>query len=611
MSRGVRNLILVAGDCLATGASIIIAIWLRMEFTLPEHLLGHLPWLILLSIAIKLPTLWLAGMYSVLLTYISLRDALRLSVMMAVSAAVFAGLFLLLRTSTLLFQGFPLSAIVIDLILALLLLGGWRFSKRMGIEMHTLRAEGTPTVVVGAGRTADQVLRTLRNDPSRTLTPLALLDDDPVKTGRTLQGVQVLGTTAALDQTVARLKARTVIIAIPQAPTAKIREVYERSRAAGVTEILVVPDSTEIFRSEVSSRDLRQIELKDLLRRGEIRLDEEALGPFYKGRSILVTGAAGSIGAELSRQLMNLGPGKLILLDREETGLFNLHRELLPRAKGTDLVVVLSDVREKDRMQAVLREHRPQVVFHAAAYKHVPVLESNAEVALSNNVEGTINLAQACRAEGIERFVFISSDKAADPISIMGKTKRIGELLSRALDRLGDTRFSAVRFGNVLGSRGSVLETFAEQIKTGRSITITDPAMKRFFMLISEAVLLVLHAGVLSKGGEIFVLDMGEPILIRDLAEQMARLAGLEPGQDIAIETIGVRPGERVEERLHCEGEELVPTDHPKLSKAVPKDDRRIEGTEGLVGEIERIATNADGRSSAEAIDLILSRLGG
>lgn len=608
MSRGARTALLMFGDALLAALSMSAALFLRMEFSFPSPQSDHLHWMILLSAGAKIAALRWAGMYSVSLTFISLRDAVRLCGALFVASMVIAGVFLPLRTAGIAFGGFPLSGIVFDLAFFLPLIGFWRFSKRLSLLVLQLRTTGKPTLIVGAGNAADRLLRTMLADPRPQYMPVGLLDDDPAKRGSTLHGVPIAGNVADLPEILKNTPISTVVIAMPTAPAAAVRRAYELAQSAGVNEILVLPPARDLLRPEVTLRDLRRIELRDLLRRDEIKLDETALAPYYKGRTVLVTGAAGSIGSELCRQVCRLKPARLILLDREETGLFNIHEELKSTVQGVELIASLTDITERDRVAEALARRRPQIVFHAAAYKHVPMLETNAREALANNVAGTLTLSKECGNAGVEKFVFVSTDKAAEPISIMGKTKRVGELLARRMDRPEGTRFVAVRFGNVLGSRGSVLEIFAEQIRTGRPITLTSEEMTRYFMLVSEAVLLVLHAGAIGRGGETFVLDMGEPVRIRDLADQMARMAGLELGKDIPLHVTGLRPGERLEEKLYSSRERRVPTEHPKLFQAVPEDDAATAAVD--LTEIEREASSANG-AAEETIDRILRRLEG
>lgn len=580
-----------------------------MEFALPADYLNDLPWFVLLCATVKVAVLLGIRAYRISLSFISLTDVLRIGMAVTAGSGLMVTVFLILRSGGLLFKGFPLSALLIDWPICISLMIAWRFSKRAASLTRGTRARGEPVVIVGAGQAADQVIRSMLNDPRSPYRPLVLLDDDPSKLHTTLHGIPVAGAIDALPDTLKKYPKAAVVIAIPTAPARVVRRAYELARAGGAKTVLVLPDSKEIFRKEVSLRDLRNIELSDLLKRDEIRLELDKLTPFYKGRVILVTGAAGSIGSEICRQICRTGPQKVILMDREETGLFYLQQELHAAFPEITLVPSLTDVRERAMVDEVLVEHRPSIVFHAAAYKHVPVLESNARQALSNNVGGTLVVAQACIHTGVEKFVFISTDKAVEPVSLMGKTKRIGELMMHHLNKCGGTRFLSVRFGNVLGSRGSVIEIFRDQIRRGADLTVTDPQMKRYFMLISEAVLLVLHAAILGRGGEIFVLDMGEPVPITELATQMIRLAGLEPGKDISFVYTGLRPGERLEERLHSSTEELVPTEHPRLLLARSAHDSAAADPVQVLSRVETAAFSRNGVPADQEIEALLRLL--
>ena len=462
--------------------------------------------------------------------------------------------------------------------LALVGITGVRALRRMLAERasgqtHRATRERIPTMLVGAGQAGFLVVRELSNHHDLGIEPVGFLDDDTLKVGTTVHGIPVLGTTSDLGALCALVGARQVLITIANAPGQDIRRIRKLCDDAGLPA-KIIPGIYEIVGGTVNLSRIRDVAIQDLLGREPVALDLDAIAKDIRGRTVLVTGAGGSIGSELCRQLCKFEPATLVLVERSENALFNIHRELLPLAGDVELVAFVGDVGDATRMTAAFTEHRPAVVFHAAAHKHVPMMEWNPGEAVKNNVFGTRTVATLAHEHGVDAFVMISTDKAVNPSSVMGATKRVAELVIQSLAHSSKTRFVTVRFGNVLGSAGSVIPIFKEQIEAGGPVMVTHPEMRRYFMTIPEACQLVLQAGSMGRGGEIFVLDMGEPVKIVDLARDLIALSGLREGDDIEIQFSGVRPGEKLFEELSTSEEQADKTRHSKIFVGrVPRQD--------------------------------------
>jgi FlaA1/EpsC-like NDP-sugar epimerase len=438
----------------------------------------------------------------------------------------------------------------------------------------------------------------MQKNPQLGMTPVGFLDDSPAKLGKWINGVRVLGPLADLAEVTATHRVDEVVVAMPTAGGPLVRGIAESCRRAAVPS-RAVPGVFELLDGHVSVSRLRTVEIADLLRRSQVVGKPEAAA-YVAGRTVLVTGAGGSIGSELSRQIAFARPARLILLGHGENSVFGVQQQLAEQYGSVKLVPVIADIRDAGRLQQVFERHHPQVVFHAAAHKHVPLMEENPEEAVTNNVLGTDNIVQAAERFGVDRLVLISTDKAVAPTSVMGASKRLAEAVVRAAARRSGRAFVVVRFGNVLGSRGSVVPFFKRQIERGGPVTVTHPDMKRFFMTIPEAVHLVLQAGGLGKGGELFVLDMGQPVRIRDLAEDLIRLSGFDVGE-IGIEYTGIRPGERLEELLWEPGARVEPTAHPDVF-SVSEGEQIDESQLGSTLEAMRLAVAASRPSSLRAL---------
>jgi FlaA1/EpsC-like NDP-sugar epimerase len=466
--------------------------------------------------------------------------------------------------------GLPRSVLGIDFLLSLVFVGGVRFALRIRAETRVPQnrnGKNHKVLVIGAGDAGILVVRELQKNQQSNLEPVGFLDDDPAKQKHEIYGIQVIGTLADLPEVLDIKTIDEVIIAIPSAPGRVVRKVADDCRLKGVP-FRTMPGIFELIGGKVSVSRLREVDITDLLRREPARIHEEWIGDALKNKCILVTGAGGSIGRELCRQIARWDPARLILLGHGENSIFEALLELRENSPTLELIPVIADVRDIQRIESVLSEYHPQVIFHAAAHKHVPLMQINVEEAVANNVIGTRNLVGAAERNGVERFVLISTDKAVHPINVYGATKRLAEMI--VLDAAHRTHgvFTVVRFGNVLGSRGSVVPIFKRQIAQGGPITLTHPDMERYFMTIPEAVHLVLQAAAMGKGGEAFLLNMGQQIRILDLAEDLIRLSGLEPGRDIDIVFTGIRPGEKLREELWESDKTYEVTAHPEIYRS-------------------------------------------
>ncbi len=474
--------------------------------------------------------------------------------------------------------------------------GGSRAAKRLAYEFFSRRYphQRQRVLVVGAGNAGEQILRDMARNPKSPYYPVAVIDDDPEKKGTYLHGVRVVGDRTVIPQVVRDYRVEMALIAIPSASSREIRDIVRRLREAGVRKIKILPGVTELASGHVTLMDLRDVAVEDLLGREPVEIDLGRIRESLAGKSVLITGAAGSIGSEIARQVARFAPELLVLLDEDETELFWLERTLREHHPTVNIRVSLCDIRDQGKVQWIFQETHPQVVFHAAAYKHVPVMEAFPEEAVKTNVFGTKYVAEAAIANGTERFVLISTDKAVNPTSVMGATKRLAEMLILQMSG-GPTALMAVRFGNVLGSRGSVIEIFRKQIRHGGPVTVTHPEMRRYFMTVSEAVLLVLQAATMGQGGEVFVLDMGQPVRILDLAREMIRLSGYEPDVEIPIVFTGIRPGEKLFEELLTAEEGTEATTHEKIFRAKIRCSLDGEAFRGILKALEEAAARADG----------------
>jgi FlaA1/EpsC-like NDP-sugar epimerase len=494
--------------------------------------------------------------------YASLADGIEIFKTVTLASVVAMFSLLILREH----QHFSRVIFLLDWGILLSLTMSSRLVWRVYREMYVIprRQNGPRTLIVGAGEAGNQLLREIRKSPAANFNVIGFVDDDPGKLGMRLNGMPVLGGTSQLTELTQDLSIEKVIIAIPSAQGKDIRAIIGCCNMADV-RFKILPGLSDLISGKVEVSQIKDVEIDDLLGREPANLDDKSISGYLAGKRVLVTGAGGSIGSEICRQVARYDPRKIIVLDSAETPLFHIERELVISFPELMLVPVLADVRNRERMECLFEEFMPEVVFHAAAYKHVPMMEYNPIEAVTNNIGGTRYLAELSDRFKVRNFVMISTDKAVNPTNIMGATKRAAECYIQALAGVSSTKFTTVRFGNVLGSNGSVIPMFKEQIKNGGPVTVTDPGVVRYFMTIPEASQLVLQAGCLGQGGEIFVLDMGEPVLILELAEELIRLSGLVPYEDIDISFTGLRPGEKMFEELLIAGENVLPTSHEKI----------------------------------------------
>jgi FlaA1/EpsC-like NDP-sugar epimerase len=552
-------------DLFATAFAWLLAYWIRFNLDVPADFasaaLRALFWVVPLYAIIYV----LLGLYRGIWRYASMDDLRRLLLAVGIGAAATAITALTIHTS-----GIPRSVFMLHPMLLVLMMGGDRYLYRAwkdGYLFGGTAGKGLPVVVLGAGDAAAGLISELaRNSHWRVV---GMLDDNASKLGRRIGDVPILGLLDSLSDQAQRLGAKHAIIAMPSATVAQRRRATELAARAGLT-VFTVPASADILAGRISISQVRKVELEDLLGRDPVQLDTEGLHRLLTDKVVLVTGAGGSIGSELARQIARYAPRQLVFYEQSEFALYAIEQEFA----GRPIACAVGDVKDAAQLDAVFRQYRPDVVFHAAAYKHVPLMENgNAWAAVRNNVLGTYRVAQAAIEHGAHEFVLISTDKAVNPTNVMGASKRLAEMVCQTLQAQAATRFVIVRFGNVLGSSGSVIPKFREQIAKGGPVTVTHPDIIRYFMLIPEAAQLVLQAGLMAsvgdEGGEIFVLDMGEPVKIADLARDMIRLSGFSD-DDIRIEFTGLRPGEKLFEELLADGEATLPTPHPKLRIARP-----------------------------------------
>lgn len=569
-----RNRHLLALDIATFAVTPAVALALRTDGQVPSiDYFPSLLWFTLASLVIKIAVLTGLGLYSIYWRYASVNELVRIAaagvVAVFVQTVVF---FVLLRPLGIVLADFPRSVPLIEGMLAVLMAASARFCVRLADRPNIRPATNATTqlvLVVGAGHTGVTIVKEMQSNPSQHMQAVGFVDDDPRKLHTRIQGLAVLGDHRAIPALVRQTGASLIIIAMPSASGKTIREVVAICEQTGA-QTKIIPGMSELLNGRASISQLRPVQIEDLLRRRPVTTDISAVAELIAGRRVLVTGAGGSIGSELCRQILRFGPAELVLLGHGENSIFAIHNELQQQlahadSKACQLHAVIGDIRLDDRIRAVFQRYRPEIVFHAAAHKHVPLMEENMVEAITNNVIGTRNLLEWSRAVGVGHFVMISTDKAVNPTSIMGASKRVAELLVHQQAQASGLPYVAVRFGNVLGSRGSVVLTFQQQIANGGPVTVTHPEMVRFFMTIPEAVQLTLQAATIGSGGEVFTLDMGEPIKIVDLARDMITLSGLQVGRDIDIEFRGVRPGEKLYEELFVAGEEYQRTIHQKI----------------------------------------------
>lgn len=566
----VRNRYVLLLDLVLIVVSVIGSYMLRLElgaafrFYLPSAL-----WMIAVALLIKPLVYYFFNLYRRLWVYASMQE-MRVIVVAVSTASILVSLAMLGLFSLQVFTGFPRGVLVIDWLLSILLVGGVRFAVRLFAENRVAAmipgrfSRRKRALVVGAGDAGALVVRELQKNVNSEISPICFLDDDQTKQKHQIYGVPVVGRINDLGKALENQRIDEVIIAIPSAPGKVVRYVAEVCQKKAVP-YRTMPGIYELIGGKVSVNRLREVDITDLLRREQINVHQAGIENAIRDKTVLVTGGGGSIGLELCRQISRWGPKELIILGHGENSVFEAMLELKSRYPDISVRPVIADLRDEIRLANIFKVHHPDIVFHAAAHKHVPLMEMNVDEAITNNIVGTQNIVNAAASNGVQQLVMISSDKAIRPANVMGATKRIAEMIVLDAASRFQKSFSVVRFGNVLGSRGSVVPIFKQQIAKGGPITITHPDMQRYFMTIPEAVHLVLQAASIGEGNEKFVLNMGSQIRILDLANDLIRLSGLEPGKDIGIVFTGIRPGEKLREDLWDEGHEFQPTKHPDI----------------------------------------------
>lgn len=611
MRKVARTLALILVDAITVNLALFLALWLRFDGVIsPGYIHDALrlaPWATCFYIA----AFYFFRLYNRLWQYASIGE------LVAIVTATLAGSMASVSLAYFLMVGgtFPLprSIFVLWTLLIITLVGfsrlSWRFFREY--RFPVTRNGGRAILIVGAGDAGAMVAREYRNRSGGNgngngggANPIGFVDDDPAKQGRSLLGLPVLGKRDDIPRLVEELNIGEIVIAMPSVRGTVIREIVEICHGTGAA-LRIVPGMYDLLDGTVKVDPIREVRIEDILGREPVRVDLAAMAGYLAGEVVLVTGAGGSIGSELCRQVASFGPSRLILLGHGENSIYEIHQELSRTCPDLTLTQAVVDVKDEAAIEQLFRTYKPAVVFHAAAHKHVPLMEMNPTEAIKNNVLGTRVVARAADHYGSQAFILISTDKAVNPTSIMGASKRVAEMVVQEIARRSKTRFAAVRFGNVLGSRGSVVPLFQRQIAAGGPVTVTHPEMTRYFMTIPEAVQLVIQAGALVRGGEIFVLDMGEPVKIVDLARSMIILSGYEPGRDIEIAFTGVRPGEKLYEETLTVGEGVNATSHERIFIARPEefDAARLERFLWLVSQP---GWRADVQGVTEALRLVL-----
>jgi len=616
-------LIIFLTDVLLLAAALIGAHLIRFEFNIPEYfylaLKRMLPWVLL----VKIGCFYFFNLYRGMWRYTSIADLLNIIKAATVGTLIIV-IFILFRYR---FIGFSRSVFFLDWCLTILFIGGFRLSVRLFFENFSTETP-TPTdflslfrftskkstksknlIIIGAGDCGEKIYREIRDNASLQYEVVGFLDDSKKKIGRTIHGIQVLSRIDDIVQTIKKVEADEALIAIPSANGLQMRRIVELCKPSGIP-FKIVPGYGELIDGRVSVKAIRDVAYRDLLGREVIKLDEEGIGAYINDQRVMVTGAGGSIGSELCRQICRFNPRQLILYERAESSLYDIELELKENFEDIDIVPVLGDIQNKKQLKRTFDKYSPVTVFHAAAYKHVPMMEIQPWKAIENNVIGTANLIDAVNNSNVERFVFVSTDKAVRPANVMGASKRVAEMLIQCQNsnNASSTRFAIVRFGNVVGSVGSVVPRFRKQIEKGGPVTVTHPDVTRYFMTIPEACQLILQAGALSSDNnvEVFILDMGTPVKIADMARDLIRLSGFEPETDIRVEFTGLRPGEKLFEELITEGEGIVSTSHEKIM-ALQGEVCRMEILNGNIDELSLLADDQAGEMIKAKLKEIVS----
>jgi len=601
-----RRVFFFVSDAIFISFSIYASFWLRYNGVFPENSTQTLLLYILLALIIKLSFLIFYNLYDISWRFVSMEDLIKIFKALSI-ATIFLGMTMFFLRVYTQFKAlpFPRSTLLVDYLISFFLIASLRISKRAileGIKSTFKSKEGkTKVLIYGAGGAGEQIVREMLRKKNSNYFPVGFVDDSPTKQGIIIHGIKVLGQRKDIQNICKNNQVDELLIALPSAHSREIKEITENIRESNLIEkIKILPNVTDLMDGKVTLSDIHEIELEDLLGRSPVKIDFKAIKDFIQDKRVLITGAGGSIGSELSRSILQFNPRTLIVFDIDETEIFHLLNNLEFSKK--EIIPVIGDIKDESKIAFVFKGFSPQIVIHSAAYKHVPILEQYPEEAVKTNIFGTKVLAELSLEHNVEKFVFISTDKAINPTSVMGATKRVGEELLKIFNQKNKTKFISVRFGNVLGSRGSVIPLFKEQIKKGGPVQVTHPDMKRYFMITSEAVLLVLEASAVGQGGEVFVLDMGEPIKILDLAKEMIRLSGYEPDVEIPIVFTDIRPGEKLFEEILSAEEGVESTDYEKILKARSANKR---SSEVLIDKINLLIQTSSQENGKEIVKLL------
>ncbi len=590
-----RNIKILLLDFVIFSLSFYFAFWIHFEGIFPIEMINIFIKVLPILLLLRFITFFYFDLYHIIWRYIGTTDLINI-----LKAISLSSLLLVLVIYLGPWKIIPSSVLIIDWLLALVGTSGSRIGKRFIETLLYPKSELKRVIIIGAGEAGEMIIRELLVKPKYNYKPIALVDDADYKQKRSLHGVIVQGTISDLPKIIKKTKADEIIIAIPSTTDEQMRRIIHYCHQTG-KPFHTLP---EMLDGTVSIRTMRNVQVEDLLKREPIELETEKIANYLKNKSILITGAGGSIGSELSRQIINFQPSRLLLYENSEYNLYEIDRELKKiLLKKTEIIPLLGDINDRNRLEAIMRKFKPDAIFHAAAYKHVPMIEYQPEEAIKNNIIGTKILAEVADKYNIKRFVLVSTDKAVNPTAVMGASKRLTELFIQYIAKHSKSKFMIVRFGNVLDSTGSIIPLFREQIASGGPVTITHKDIMRYFMTIPEAAQLILQAGVMGKGGEIFVLDMGKQVKILDLAKDLIILSGLEPNKDIKIEFIGLRPGEKLYEELIGDGEGYKPTYHKKIM-IVQNESAYLEHIEDIINELKIAADEQNGKK----IKMILAK---
>lgn len=563
MSIHIRRILLAVTDVILINLALCLALVIRFDTAIPQQYIDYFFKYQIIITAMQIGIFYLCGLYRSLWEYAGIEEMMQIF-LAALAAGCLGCLFGLITGNR-----YPISVCISSCILMFLSVGGSRISYRYLRRIKNMKLrknkETNRIMIIGAGSAGSMLIKEMKNHTEMNSVPVVAVDDDKRKRGTRINGVPVMSGKNKIKELAKKYNISDIIVAIPSASKKNMSEILRLCKETKC-RVKMLPNVLEMFNGQVSVKQLREVNIEDLLGREEIKLNMDKISGYLKDEIVLVTGGGGSIGSELCRQIAKFGPKKLIIFDIYENNAYDLQNELLYTYKGQlDLEVLIGSCRDRIRLKEVFEKYKPGVVFHAAAHKHVPLMEGSPSEAIKNNVFGTLNTARRADDYGAKKFILVSTDKAVNPTNIMGASKRLAEIIVQSMNRMSKTKFAAVRFGNVLGSNGSVIPLFQKQILQGGPVTVTHPDIIRYFMTIPEAARLVIQAGALAEGGEVFVLDMGEPVKIADLAKDLIRLSGLEPDIDVKIEYTGLRPGEKLYEELLMAEEGLEATAHKKI----------------------------------------------